>query len=52
MDIFIDYAKAKECKNTKAWFNCYKCGMCGRKFDNGIMIDDGGTTIEDECEEC
>ena len=23
---------------------CIKCGKCGRKFEDGIMIDDGGTT--------
>lgn len=42
--IFIDYAKAKECKNIDAWFNCLKCGQCGRVFKDGFMVDEGGTT--------
>lgn len=48
MDIIIDYVKAKECKNKEAWFTCYKCGKCGRRFDNGFMINDSGTHPEDE----
>lgn len=42
--IFIDYAKAKECNNIDAWFNCLKCGQCGRVFKDGFMVDEGGTT--------
>lgn len=42
--IFVDYIIAEECKNREAFFVCYKCGKCGRVFDDdGIMIDDGGT---------
>ena len=26
----------------------YKCGKCGRVFENGFMVDDGGTTIDEE----
>ena len=46
--MIIDYIPAKECKNLEAWFTCYKCEKCGRKFENGYMVDDGGTTIEEE----
>lgn len=47
MRIFVDYWVAKECKRPH-YGMCYKCGKCGRKFENGIMVDDGGTTEEDE----
>ena len=43
--MFIDYMLANECKNTEVYFICYQCGKCGRKFENGVMVDDGGTTI-------
>lgn len=46
--MIIDYIVAKECKNSEVWYTCYKCGQCGRKFENGFMVDDGGTTIEEE----
>ena len=48
--MIIDYIPAKECKNNKVWYTCYKCGQCGRKFENGMMIDAGGTTIAEEDE--
>lgn len=49
MNIFVDYAPTKECKNKDVWYTCYKCGKCGRVFnDNGIMIDDGDTTVMDD----
>ena len=42
----IDYAPSKECKNTDTYgCICVKCGKCGRKFENGIMVDD---TISEE----
>lgn len=42
--IIIDYAPSKECKEM-CYCVCYKCGKCGRKFNEyGVMIDDGGTT--------
>ena len=44
----IDYTLAKECKNEEVWYTCYQCGKCGRVFDNGFMVDAGGTTIEEE----
>lgn len=47
--LFVDYIKAKECKSEDAYYICYKCGKCGRKFDDqGIMTDDGGTTEYEE----
>lgn len=49
--MIIDYTVAKECKNPETWYTCYKCEKCGRKFENGFMVDDGGTTIEEEGEQ-
>lgn len=49
--MIIDYGIAKECKNNEVWYTCYQCGQCGRRFENGMMIDDGGTTIEEEGEQ-
>ena len=48
--IFIDYVPAKECKNQEQTYGCIcvKCGKCGRVFDNGIMVDEGVTTIDDD----
>jgi len=46
--IHISYATSKECKNEEAWFTCYKCGKCGRIFDSGFLIDEGGTTPEED----
>ena len=48
MIMIVDYACAVECKNKKAWYTCLKCGKCGRAFENGFMVDDGGTTVEGE----
>ena len=48
--MMIDYTLAKECKNEEVWYICYKCGKCGRVFENGFMVDDGGTTIREEQE--
>ena len=43
--IIIDYAPSKECKEM-CYCMCYKCG---RKFNEyGIMIDDGGTTPQED----
>ena len=47
--MMVDYGVAKECKDNEAFCTCFKCGKCGRVFEGGIMVDDGGTTIaEDE----
>lgn len=49
MNMFVDYIPAKECKNEDVMYTCYKCGECGRKFnESGIMIDDGGTSSMNE----
>ena len=46
--VHIDYMVSKECKNPESYFSiCVKCGQCGRKFENGIMVDDGGTTTDE-----
>lgn len=47
--ICIDYIPAKECKHHEPYI-CHKCGDCGRKFEKGFMVDDGGTTTEEEDE--
>lgn len=46
--MIIDYELAKECKNEDAWCVCRKCGKCGRKFEDGFMVDAGGTTVLEE----
>ena len=44
MFIHVDYAPCEECNNTDTYgMMCVKCGKCGRSFENGIMVDDGGT---------
>ena len=48
--MIVDYILAKEGKNEEALYTCYQCGKCGRVFENGYLIDDGGTTIEEERE--
>ena len=46
--MIIDYTIAVECSNPEVFYICYQCGKCGRVFEDGIMIDDGGTTIDEE----
>lgn len=48
MYMIIDYAICKECSNPDVFYTCYKCGKCGRKFENGFMVDDGGTTVDED----
>lgn len=47
MNIIVDYARDKECKNPETLYMCHKCGKCGRKFEDGFMVDDGGTHPEE-----
>ena len=50
MMFFIDYACADQCCNERneMKMTCYKCGKCGRKFnDVGVMIDKGETTCSE-----
>ena len=49
--VIVDYILAKECNNAEAWYTCLKCGKCGRVFENGFMVNDGGTTVYEEGEE-
>lgn len=46
--ILVDYEICNECQNPKVYYTCLKCGKCGRKFDHGYMVDDGGTTLVDD----
>lgn len=48
--ICIDYVKANECRHPEAYM-CRKCSDCGRIFDKGFMVDDGGTTVDEEEEQ-
>lgn len=36
--LFIDYWTCDECKSCH-YGMCYKCGECGREFDNGICTN-------------
>lgn len=46
--MIVDYILANECKNEEAWYTCYKCGKCERVFKGGFLIDEGGTTVDEE----
>ena len=48
IDMIFDYIVADQCKNELCWYICHKCGKCGRKFVQGMMVDDGGTTVSEE----
>lgn len=50
MNFYVDYSPAEECKNPNVWYMCQKCGLCGRVFEDGIMINDGGTHEREEDE--
>lgn len=40
----IDYRPSNKCKNSNSYgMICVKCGKCGRKFKDGVMVDDGST---------
>ena len=46
--MIIDYTIAVECSNPEVFYTCYQCGKCGRVFEDGFMVDDGGTTVADD----
>ena len=46
--MILDYILADQCCNEDVWYICYKCGKCGRVFENGYLVDDGGTTVTEE----
>ena len=46
--MIVEYIIAKEYKNEEVWCTCYKCGKCGRVFEDELLIDEGGTTINKE----
>ncbi len=48
--MIVDYTVADQCVNPEVWYICHKCGKCGRVFEQGFMVDDGGTTVTDEDE--
>ena len=49
--MIVEYIITKECKNEEVLCTCYKFGKCGRVFENRLLIDKGGTTINEEEEE-
>ena len=52
--IIVDYIVANECQNREESYDmlCVKCGRCGRVLDEcGIMVDAGGTTAKEDCDE-
>ena len=49
--MIVEYIIAKECKNEEVWYTYYKCDKYKRVFENGLLIDEGGTTINEEEEE-
>ena len=49
--MIVDYCKSKSCNNKDAWYTCHKCGMCGRKFENGFLVNGEEFPPEDEWDE-
>lgn len=39
--MIIDYESAENCRNPEVYYICHKCGACGRKFEDGILIEEG-----------
>lgn len=38
--MLVDYRPSKQCKNSDTYgMICVKCGECGRKFEDGKMIE-------------
>lgn len=46
--MIVDYCKSKSCDNKDAWYTCHKCGKCGRKFENGFLVNGDEFPPEDE----
>ena len=47
-NMIVDYEAAQECENPSSYGEiCVKCGKCGRVFENGFMVDGGGTTPQE-----
>ena len=46
--MIVEYIIAKECKNEEVWCTCYKGGKDGRVFEDGLLIDEGNTTSDEE----
>lgn len=36
--VFLDYWTCKECTDPH-YGMCYQCGRCGRKFENGVLLN-------------
>ena len=49
--MIVKYTLAKECKNEEVWYPCYQWGKSGIVIVDDPMVDDGGTTIEEEEQE-
>ena len=49
--MIVEYKISKKCKNEEVWCTCCKCGKCGRVFKGEFLIDEGGTTVDEEEEE-
>ena len=38
--MFIDYIPCRQCENDETWgILCVKCGKCGRKFEDGVLVN-------------
>lgn len=45
--MIIDYELSENCQNPEVYYICHKCGACGRKFEDGILIEEGGEENDD-----
>ncbi|MBQ0112992.1 MAG: hypothetical protein KBT03_07670 [Bacteroidales bacterium] len=44
---FIDYNVSKNCNNEDSYgCVCVKCGKCGRKFKDGILVKEGKKNVK------
>ncbi len=38
--VLVDYLPCRQCENSETWgILCVKCGKCGRKFEDGILVN-------------